>query len=77
MADSASRSGARYATPELLAFVDRTHAAHDSALSRAFDAPEGNAMPAIQVGISEGKLLTLLMRLIGARKVDNREPSGS
>jgi caffeoyl-CoA O-methyltransferase len=69
MADQDSRSGARYATPEILAFVERTHAAHDASLARAFAAPEQHGMPAIQVGISEGKLLTLLTRLAGARKV--------
>jgi caffeoyl-CoA O-methyltransferase len=70
MADNDSRSGAaRYATPEILAFVDRTHAAHDDALARAFAAPAQHGMPAIQVGISEGKLLSLFTRLSGARKV--------
>jgi caffeoyl-CoA O-methyltransferase len=69
MADNDSRSGARYTTPEILAFVDRTHAAHDASLARAFAAPAQHGMPAIQVGISEGKLLTLLTRLAGARKV--------
>jgi caffeoyl-CoA O-methyltransferase len=70
MADQDSRSGARrYATPETLSFVDRTHAAHDSALQRAFEAPSKNDMPAIQVGPSEGKLLSLLIRMSGARKV--------
>lgn len=69
MADNDSRSGRRYSTPELLAFVDSTHAAHDASLARAFAAPAQHEMPAIQVGISEGKLLTLLTRLVGARKV--------
>jgi caffeoyl-CoA O-methyltransferase len=69
MADQDSRSGVRYATPEVVAFVDRTHAAHDASLARAFAAPSQQGMPAIQVGMSEGKLLTLLIRLAGARKV--------
>lgn len=56
-------------TPEILAFVDRTHAAHDASLARAFAAPAQHGMPAIQVGVSEGKLLSLLVRLAGARKV--------
>ena len=67
MADSTSRSGARYATQEILDYVARTHAAHDAGLARAFEVPEG--IPAIQVGPSEGKLLSLLLRLAGARKV--------
>jgi caffeoyl-CoA O-methyltransferase len=69
MSDHDSRAGARYATPEILAYADRIHAAHDPALARAFDAPELHDMPAIQLAASEGKTLTLLMRLIGARKV--------
>src|SRR5262252_6055892 len=67
MADSTSRAGARYGTPDILDYVARTHAAHDPALTRAFDIPDG--IPAIQVGPSEGKLLHLLLRLAGARKV--------
>ena len=69
MADSHSRSGSQYATPEIYAYADRTHAAHDAALERAFAAPEKQGMPAIQLGASEARLLTLLMQLIGARKV--------
>lgn len=67
MADNDSRSGARYTTPEILAFVERVHAGHDAGLARAFQVPEG--IPAIMVGPSEGKLLEILMRMIGARKV--------
>jgi len=69
MADQDSRSGARYATPEILGFVERVHAAHDAGLQRAFDAPAREAMPAIQLAVSEGKLLSLLIRLVAARKV--------
>ena len=50
MADSSSRQGERYATDAVLAFVRRVHAPHDEALQRAFDAPEREGMPAIQVG---------------------------
>ncbi|HKP62933.1 MAG TPA: O-methyltransferase [Polyangiales bacterium] len=69
MADKDSRSGLRYNAPDISAFVDRVHAAHDAALERAFAAPGKNAMPEIQVGASEGKLLTLLTRMVQARKV--------
>ena len=67
MADNDSRAGLRYQTPEILQFVQRVHASHDPALSRAFATPEG--VPAIMVGPSEGRLLELLLRLAGARKV--------
>src|SRR5262249_12554216 len=67
MADKDSREGVRYTTPAILDYVNRVHAGHDEALSRAFTVPE--FMPAIQVGPSEGKTLFLLLRLIGAQKV--------
>src|SRR4051812_22604572 len=69
MADNDSRHGIRYATPELLAFVEAQHGPHDAALARAFAAPGLHGMPAIQIGPSEGRTLTLLMQLIGARTV--------
>jgi caffeoyl-CoA O-methyltransferase len=67
MADKDSRAGARYATEELLSYVNRVHASHDAALAQAFAVPEG--IPAIQVGPSEGRLLYLVMRLLGAKKI--------
>jgi len=69
MADAHSRAGTRYVTPEVLDYVAHLHAAHDPLLRAAFDAPAEHDMPAIQVGPSEGKLLTMLMRLSGATKV--------
>lgn len=69
MADPNSRTGTMYSTPEIQAFADRTHAGHDAALERAFRAPDLHGMPAIQLGTSESRLLTLLMQLIAARKV--------
>lgn len=67
MADKSSRAGDRYATPQILEYVQRVHAGHDGALAQAFAVPEG--IPAIQVGPSEGKLLYLLMKLVRAQKV--------
>lgn len=67
MADKDSREGKRYQTPEIIDYVNRTHAGHDTALAQAFAVPEG--IPAIQVGPSEGKLLYLFMRLVGAKKI--------
>jgi caffeoyl-CoA O-methyltransferase len=67
MADQDSREGKRYTTPAILEYVNRIHAAHDPALADAFAVPEG--IPAIQVGPSEGKLLYLLLRLVGAKRV--------
>ncbi len=67
MADSDSREGKRYQTPAIIKYVSDTHAGHDAALAQAFAVPDG--IPAIQVGPSEGKLLYLLLRLVGARRV--------
>jgi caffeoyl-CoA O-methyltransferase len=67
MADSTSRAGERYTTPAILDYVNRVHAPHDAGLARAFVVPEG--IPAIQVGPSDGKLIHLLLRLVGAKRV--------
>lgn len=69
MADAASRAGVRYADPELLAWLERLHCAHDAGLDRAFASPEREGIPAIQVGRAEGRALGLLLRMIGARSV--------
>ena len=69
MADDDSRLGKAYTTPAILAWVDQLHAGHDGALAQAFDAPRFRGLPAIQVGMSEGRFLELLLRLAGARKV--------
>jgi predicted O-methyltransferase YrrM len=69
MADKDSRAGLSYATREILDWLAATHAPHDAALARAFDAPARHGMPAIQLGASEAKAVALLLRLAGARKV--------
>jgi caffeoyl-CoA O-methyltransferase len=68
MADQNSRAGrARYDTPAIIEYVDRVHAGHDAGLAQAFAVPAG--IPTIQVAPSEGKLLTLLVQLVGAKKI--------
>jgi caffeoyl-CoA O-methyltransferase len=69
MADPTSRTGMRYAPAEVIVWLDELHAPHDTSLGAAFEAPAAADMPSIQVGRSEGKLLGLFMRLIGARRV--------
>ena len=73
MADLDSRQGHRYDSPEILAYLNGLHAGHagdhGSGLAAAFAAPELQGLPAIQVGMSEGKLLTMLLRLSSAKKV--------
>ena len=69
MADQASRSGERYATPQILDYAARTHHPDDTGLARAFEAPARHGMPEIQLGPAEGRLLELLLRLTNATKV--------
>ncbi len=69
MADQDSRAGERYATAQILDFVARTHHPPDDMLARAFGAPGEHGMPEIQLGPAEGRLLELLLRLIGAKQV--------
>jgi caffeoyl-CoA O-methyltransferase len=66
MADNDSRAGTRYTTPDILDFVNRTHAPHDAGLARAFAVPEG--VPSIQVSPGDGRLIHVLLKLAGARK---------
>ncbi|MCA2980865.1 MAG: O-methyltransferase [Myxococcaceae bacterium] len=69
MADANSRSGQVYFDGRVLDWCDQTHAPHDAGLARAFAAPERAGMPPIHVAPSEGKLLELLLRMVGARRV--------
>lgn len=69
MADEGSRAGKGYIGRVIMDYVNGLHAPHDGALAQAFESPEKRGMPAIQVGASEGKLLTMLLRLSGARRV--------
>ena len=69
MADKDSRSGLSYATREILDWLANTHAPHDAAAARAFDAPAVHGMPAIQLGASEATAVALLLKLAGAKKV--------
>lgn len=69
MADVDSRVGKTYASGDILDFVAQVHAPHDEALDLAFSAPLRTSLPSIQVGPSEGKLLSLLVRLSHAKKV--------
>lgn len=69
MADNTSRAGTSYMSREVLDWTNQTHAPHDSGLAAAFDTPAATGIPAIMVGASEGKLLTMLLKLVGARTV--------
>jgi caffeoyl-CoA O-methyltransferase len=68
MADIESRAGRHYGTPPILAWADALHVPHDEALAQAYACDRVGIEP-IQVGMSEGKLLGMLLRLAGARRV--------
>ncbi|MCG3172110.1 MAG: putative O-methyltransferase [Myxococcota bacterium] len=63
MADIDSRAGLTYCSPAILEYVNSLHAPHDAALKWAFEAPASFGLPSIMIGPSEGKMLTLLMKL--------------
>ena len=69
MADPSSRAGERYASAQILEYAARTHHPADPALLRAFEAPARHGMPEIQLGPAEGRLLELLLRLAGAKRI--------
>lgn len=67
MADDQSRSGVQfYADERILQWLAKLHAPHDQGLAAAFDAPN---VPRIMVGPSEGKLLTLFVRMVQAKTI--------
>jgi caffeoyl-CoA O-methyltransferase len=69
MADPGSRKEKRYGTGAIRTYLDQIHDPHDTGLKAAFDAPEQEGIPPIQVSLAEGRLLTLLLQMIGARRV--------
>ncbi len=69
MADDNSRAGTSYMGREVLEWTNLVHAPNDTSLAAAFDTPRLAGIPAIHVGASEGKLLSMLLSLISARKV--------
>jgi predicted O-methyltransferase YrrM len=50
-------------------FIEQTLVSQDEALLGALEAAEAAGLPAIQVSPAQGKLLALLVRMVGAEKV--------
>jgi caffeoyl-CoA O-methyltransferase len=69
MADSTSRAGQTYANSEILGYVEQVHHPHDEGLQLAQDAPDKHGMPSIQVAPAEGRLMEMLLRMVGAKRV--------
>jgi caffeoyl-CoA O-methyltransferase len=69
MADDDSRAGVTYFSREILDWCASRHAPDTEALKAAQDAASTHGMPTIQLGPSEGKLIAMLLRLNGAKRV--------
>ncbi len=69
MADPNSRSGTTYLTPAIDAFVQGVYVAETPGMLDSVRAGQAAGLPAIQVSPNDGKVLEVLLRLIGARKV--------
>lgn len=67
MADSQSRMGDRYSTPEILTWLNTMHAPHDAALEAVYRSPEKSGLPAIQLGQAEAGFVEWLVRLTRTR----------
>lgn len=69
MADDSSRAGGGYLSPAIRDYVEGLHSPHDAALDDALKQLDAAGMPRIHIAPTEGKILALLLRMIGARKV--------
>ena len=69
MADDASRDGARYGNQDIHQILEMIYGDPGPAFDDALDTLERFEMPRIQVSANDGRILKLLMRLAGARKV--------
>jgi caffeoyl-CoA O-methyltransferase len=70
LADPTSRNApGHYWTPAIGAYVERLFAAEEPGMLDAVAAIKAAGMPEIQVAPSDGRILELLLRMVGARKV--------
>ncbi|MDQ7008077.1 MAG: O-methyltransferase [Acidobacteriota bacterium] len=69
MADPKSRDGGVYHDPKILALVEEIYGGHPPGLAEALAALEQYDLPRIQISASDGRILRLLLRAIGARRV--------
>ncbi len=69
VADSNSRTGKSYATPEILSWLAGFHAKHDAALESAFTSPAASNIPAIQVSQHDGAVIAWILKLARVRRV--------
>ncbi len=69
MADPSSRAGTTYWTPAIEEYLQGLTARETPGMRAALDAIERAGMPAIQVAPTDGRIIEVLLRIAGARKV--------
>ncbi len=69
MADPSSRSGEAYGSEAIHELITGLYAREDEAMGQALAELERPGIPSIQVSARDGAILTLLLRLVGARRV--------
>ena len=69
MADPDSRTGTTYQTPAIEAYLRSLYAVETEGMQDALHSARAAGLPEIQVSPTDGKILEILLRMIGARKV--------
>ncbi len=69
MADTDSRSGLDYSNPEIAKYLEALHSPHTPAMQAALDDIENEGLPPIQISRTEGKILSVLARMVRAENV--------
>lgn len=69
MADVESRAGQTYWRPGIEAFLRELYARETEGMREAVRSIEREGLPAIQVSPTDGRILEMLLRLVGARRV--------
>ena len=69
MADPDSRSGTTYQTPAVETYLRDLYAVETDGMRDALRSARDAGLPEIQVSPTDGKILEILLRMIGARKV--------
>ncbi|MDP8922640.1 MAG: O-methyltransferase [Chloroflexota bacterium] len=69
MADPDSRAGTSYQTPAIEAYLRGLYAAETPGMQDALRSARTAGLPEIQVSPTDGKILEVLLRMVGARKV--------
>jgi caffeoyl-CoA O-methyltransferase len=69
MADDNSRAGLGYSNPAIKTYLEKLFSPHNAALEDAVHQLDVMGMPHIQIAPTEGKILQVLLSMIGAQKV--------